>query len=559
MKTRYEFRSRPGGEDPREAGPLVVITGFMGTGKTETGRQLAELLGCPFVDTDALIEARAGKSIPEIFASDGEAQFRAREAELCRELAARSNLVVATGGGTLLPKESYDVLAARGVIFLLEASPAAILTRIGTGASRPLLKGDPVARIAQLLAERHAAYHRTERRLDTTSAPPAQVATAIAAQLVLPYTPLGLVVPEGSLRLAPGVTAAAHSHIEIGCGLLSNLGLRLKAHGLARRVFLLIAENVRPLFHAQIQAALEEEKIAFEEIELRDGDGAKTFAQAGEILAELARRGAARDATAVTVGGGVTGDLGGFAASVFMRGIPFVQVPTTLLAQVDASIGGKVGVNLPQAKNLIGSFYQPALVVSDPATLRTLPAREIAGGMAEVIKTALIGSEDFFTRVETGLSQADALRDPAFLEECVRGCAAVKAAVVQRDPYEGGERRVLNLGHTLGHAFEAVARYEGFTHGEAVAVGLMSVLRIAVARARAAPELLERTRAMLVSAGLPISPPPVEREDFMRSLHLDKKKRAGKLVFVLPVEPGTMDLVDDVTDDEIRATLEALR
>ena len=558
MKIFYEFRAQTDGAQTPPPGPLVLITGFMGTGKSETGRKLAELLGLTFVDTDELIEKRSGKSIAEIFASAGEAHFRAQEAEICRELATRTDLVVATGGGTLLDEEAYNLLAARGTIFLLEASAAAIADRIGDGNARPLLEGDPAERITRLLAERQAAYHRIERRLNTTDQTPAQVAARIAAQLALPMARLGLEVPAGSLRRPPGAAPVEEyrSHIEIGRGLLSNLGARLKAHGLGRRALLLIAENVRAHFGAQIHASLDEAKIPWEELPLSDGDGAKTFAQAGEILAELARRGCTRDATAVTVGGGVTGDLGGFVAATFMRGIPFVQVPTTLLAQVDASIGGKVGVNLPQAKNLVGSFFHPALVLSDPCTLRTLPTRELSGGMAEVIKTALIGSEAFFDSMEHGLSHENALQDPAFLEDCVRSCAAVKAAVVERDPYEAGERRILNLGHTLGHAYEAVAHYEGFNHGEAIAVGLVAVLRIAVARGLADPSLLGRTQEMLRRAGLPVTPPAVDRATFEQSLQLDKKKRAGKLVFVLPVKPGTMAVLDDVTEAEIRAATE---
>jgi 3-dehydroquinate synthase len=240
-----------------------------------------------------------------------------------------------------------------------------------------------------------------------------------------------------------------------------------------------------------------------------------------------------------------------------MRGVPLVQVPTTLLAQVDSSIGGKVGVNHPRAKNLLGAVYQPQLVLTDVDLLATLPDREISSGMAEVIKTAIIGSPELFARLEKAGKKVP-LRDGAFLEECVAACARVKARVVEADPYERGLRRVLNLGHTVGHALEAALGYGVLTHGEAVAIGLLAALRLSVTRGLAAPSFETTTRKIIEACGLRTKVSEVG-DDFLQAMSLDKKRRASGLSFVLPVTPGDVRIVDDVTENEIVAAFEAIQ
>ena len=547
--------------DPSEPARLVVLTGFMGTGKTVVGKALAAILGCDFIDTDTLIEEREGRSIPEIFSQRGEETFRALERDLCLELAGRENLVIATGGGTLVPEESFDALSTRGRIFLLHSEPEIIAARLSEDRSRPLLKGDDgqllpkerlVPRITELLNERKHAYERIPECIDTGNADPASLAVRIAARLDLPLRVL-------TSELAPGgrIPPSRTSHIEIGRGLLTHLGHRLRERNLTGPVFLLMASPLQNLYFNQVVAALEDARLPWQLISVEDGDGEKTFAQVGDLVGRLADLRATRDATAVTFGGGVTGDMAGFAASIYMRGMPLVQVPTTLLAQVDASIGGKVGVNHPRAKNLVGAFHQPHLVLIDPCVLRTLPRAEIANGMAEVVKTAILGSPALFDDLLRSVNDdgSDPLGDPAFLERCVAECAFVKATVVQRDPFERGERKVLNLGHTAGHALESIGAYSGITHGQAVSVGLVVAARIAAERGWWTPKLLEQTIALLMRCDLPVTAPEFEPEEFLRSLHLDKKKRAGRLRYVLPREPGCCAVVDDVDDGEILAAI----
>ncbi|MDH5626977.1 MAG: 3-dehydroquinate synthase, partial [Candidatus Krumholzibacteria bacterium] len=275
--------------------------------------------------------------------------------------------------------------------------------------------------------------------------------------------------------------------------------------------------------------------------------------QTERLLYELVDAGATRDGVVVALGGGVTGDVAGFAAATFMRGMPLVQVPTTLLAQVDSSIGGKVGVNHPRAKNLIGAVHQPLLVMADIDTIGTLPPRQVASGMAEVIKTAIIGSPALFDTLTRTLTTQEAMQQPELLETCVAECAAVKVAIVENDPYEHGPRRVLNLGHTLGHAVEAVAGFGSVLHGEAVALGILAAIRVSMRRGAATRDFLAGTRAMFKACGLPLAMPDMDRDALIAAMGLDKKRRAGSLTFVLPVAPGDVRFVSDVTPDEILA------
>jgi 3-dehydroquinate synthase len=316
---------------------------------------------------------------------------------------------------------------------------------------------------------------------------------------------------------------------------------------LETRVFFLSPAHVARLALPRVTPSLDERSVPWSVIHVEDGDEHKTMQQVERIVGELAEAGASRDTVAVTVGGGVTGDIGGFAASMYMRGLPFVQIPTSLLAQVDASIGGKVGVNHARAKNLVGATYQPHLVLTDPALLDTLPEREFSNGMAEAIKTAIVGDPGLFERL--------AQTPGPVIDDVVAACVRVKARVVEGDPFERDSRRVLNLGHTLGHALEAALSYRGLPHGAAVGLGLLAAWRIAVARGVAEPVWLERTRELLGRFGLPTEAPAVDEASLRAALQLDKKRRAGGLTFVLPLRPGRVEIVDDVAERELVAAL----
>jgi len=273
-----------------------------------------------------------------------------------------------------------------------------------------------------------------------------------------------------------------------------------------------------------------------------DGEEYKTWQQAGEILTVLLEAGFNRDAVVVALGGGVIGDLAGFAAGVYQRGIDLVQLPTTLLAQVDSSVGGKVAVNHPLGKNMIGVFHQPLGVWTDVLTLKTLPDREWTAGLAEVIKYGVIWDESFFAFLEKNIAQIKN-RDLDVARRLIFRSCQIKAEIVAQDEKELGLRAILNFGHTMGHALEKVTAYRVYRHGEAVAIGMAWAVKMAVHLEICSKEVEERLKAVLTGLGLPVSLPEINREDVLRTLYLDKKVRERELVFVLPRKIGRVELI----------------
>jgi len=544
------------------AAPVIILCGFMGTGKSAAGRVLAELLGVPFLDTDSIVEAQAGATVAEIFARDGEARFRDLEAAACTALDVGGGAVVATGGGALLDPRTFDALSSRGTLVLLEASLGAILRRTAGDPTRPRLPRGAdgsvdAARTVTLMNERRPAYHRVARRIDTTHRSPEDVAFEIAEQLRHPHR---IIHVRGDVRPVPGHVLrdgeARLSRVVVGRGALAHTGAWLREVGVAGTVFVMSSRRVAGHHGASLKAVLEKERIAHHFIAVDDAEDAKSIEQAERLLYELMDADATRDGAVVSLGGGVIGDLAGFVAATYLRGMPFVQIPTTLLAQIDASIGGKVGVNHPRAKNLIGAIYQPQVVISDADLLTTLDDRNLASGMAEVVKTAIIGAPELFTRL---VARADEgvpfLRDAVLLDECIAGCATIKALIVEKDPYEHDQRRVLNLGHTLGHALEQATGYGTMTHGEAVGLGLLTAIRVSMGRKLATRDFLNATRGILAACGLPVETPEVDVDAVRRALGADKKRRVTGLTFVLPIAPGDVRIQSDVTEDEIIASM----
>jgi shikimate kinase/3-dehydroquinate synthase len=519
----------------------VVVTGFMGTGKTAVGREVARRLGRPFLDMDAEIEARAGRSIPRIFAEDGEAAFRKMEAALCKELSAQAGLVVATGGGTLVDPANRALMTGSGVIVCLTCDVDEILRRVdgGSNPDRPLLDvADPRAEIERLLAVRREAYEAIPWRVDTTALSVAEAAArvvGIAAVITLPVR-------------YPGGRHGVH----VGDGLLAHVGGLLRATGVPSGTPIAIVSNpvVAPLYGARVDAALRSAGLQPFACSIPDGEQHKTLATVAALYEQFLGGGLDRSGTVLALGGGVTGDIAGFAAATFMRGVRFAQVPTTLLAMVDASVGGKTGVDLPQGKNLVGAFNQPELVVIDPTVLATLPIEEIRSGVAEMIKHGVIGAPDLLVELEaTAHDTKRAIRD-AQIARSLR----VKIAVVEEDPFEGGRRAVLNLGHTVGHALE---RLSGFSlrHGEAVGIGMVAAARIAVELGRAAPSLADRVEKLLSAWGLPVRCPLFDADAIWEAMAHDKKRRGRRLRWVLPRAVGEVEIVEDIPRYIVRSVL----
>jgi 3-dehydroquinate synthase len=340
--------------------------------------------------------------------------------------------------------------------------------------------------------------------------------------------------------------------ITIGSGTLGDATLwRDAVRG--RHVLIVSDENVAPLYAARVAAALPAADVA--QCTFAPGEAQKTLASCARIFDALAALGASRDATVIALGGGVVGDMAGFAAACWMRGIAFVQAPTTLLAMVDSSVGGKTAVDLPQGKNLVGAFHPPRAVFADTATLKTLPGRELRAGFAEMVKYGAIVDAAFLDWLE---AQAEALlaRDDAALAEAIARCCAHKAAIVERDPFEHGERALLNFGHTFAHAIESEQGYGALNHGEAVAVGMVLAARLSTTLGIATGNDAERLGALLARFGLPVAlPPGLEAAALLARMRLDKKAGAGGLRFVLWERAGAARIVTDVSDAAVLAVL----
>jgi 3-dehydroquinate synthase len=463
--------------------------------------------------------------------------------------------VIATGGGIVLRPDNMLRLRRHGWIVSLTAPVEVILTRLGDGEGRPLLRAasgasrraDLRQTVTRLLSERRPLYRDADLILDISATTPARAVEAIVAFLgrrerqVIPVRiddrAYSVYVGDGILPLLPAdlgvLEAGTHTAI------LSHRPL-LRAAG-AKLVAALAAWGFDPLV-----------------IDVPAGERAKSLPVAAQLFTRLARARFDRNSTLVALGGGVVGDLGGFVAASYMRGIRLVQVPTTLLAMVDSSIGGKTGVNHAGVKNLVGAFHQPSEVLADVRLLSTLPAREMRSGMAEVIKTAVIGDPGLFEYLEREVENV-LNREPRALVEVITHCAAYKARIVELDERERRQRMVLNYGHTIGHAVEAAAGLSRITHGEAVAIGMALEARIAQQLGLAAADSVQRQNELLRRAGLPTGVPRVSSRTLWRAMALDKKVRNGMVRFPLLKGIGEVLLEQEVPETLLREVLAGAR
>jgi len=539
----------------------LVLTGFMGTGKTTVGREVAWRLGRAFVDMDDVIAARAGKPIPRIFAEDGEAAFRAIEAAVCAELSAQDGLVIATGGGALVDEENRRVMQRSGVVLCLEAEPTEILRRVSDSNERPLLNvTDPRAEVVRLLAARRDAYAAIPWHIETDGH---SVDDVVAQVLALAET---VTLPVKH----PGGEYSIH----IGQGLLAHLGDALRAAGVREGTAVAIVTNavVGPLYAGRVEAVLRGAGYRPFVCTIPDGEQHKTLDTVRALYDQFLAGQLDRSGVVLALGGGVTGDIAGFAAATFMRGTRFVQVPTSLLAMTDASVGGKTGVDLPQGKNLVGAFKQPALVLIDLDVLDTLPEAEFRSGMAELLKHGVIGAAELLGQMAKGKGQMANSESRIMNHESriindaspvasyqlpvtdLARSLQVKIEIVEEDPFEKGRRAVLNLGHTTAHGLEQVSEFT-LRHGDAVSIGMVGAARIAEALGRAEPGLAARIADVLAAWGLPVTCPPYPVDAVWAAMAHDKKKQGGGLRWILPRALGDVEIADDVPESLVRQIL----
>ena len=518
------------------------MIGLMGSGKTTVGRALAKKLDKRFYDADHEIEARTGASVSLIFEIEGEAVFRQREAEVIREFCAYDDIVLATGGGAVLDADSRRLLAQRGTVIYLRASVHSILQRTSHDKSRPLLQtADPRRRIEELSRQREPLYQEIADIVIDTGRPNVQfLVQTICAQLdALPPKSSGTIMhPEATLSRQAMATVTMQVDLQersypisIGERLIDNAAL-LQQCLPAQRVAIVTNTVVAPLYLARLHATLAAAGKQVIDIVLPDGEEEKNWAGLMRIFDALLEHKCDRKTTLIALGGGVVGDMTGFAAASYMRGIPFIQIPTTLLAQVDSSVGGKTGINHPLGKNMIGAFYQPKAVLADIDTLRTLPMRELSAGLAEVIKYGAVIDATFFNWLEQNIDRLMA-RDAAALAYAIQRCCEIKADVVRQDEREGGLRAILNFGHTFGHAIEAGMGYGVWLHGEAVGCGMLMAADLSCRMGFIDAAQRDRVSALVARAGLPITAPDLGLSRWIELMQVDKKSEGGQIKFIL--------------------------
>ena len=546
----------------------------MGSGKTTVGRALAKKLNKRFIDSDHEIEARTGASISLIFEIEGEASFRQREAEVIADLTALDDIVLATGGGAILSPRNRAMLASRGTVIYLRATVNSILQRTSHDKSRPLLQtADPRRRIEELLREREPLYSEIAEIVIDTGRPNVQfLVQSILSQFdgvptKTPDQPMQTASFQRPINPAPAGAAETSSPqqlqvnlgersypIAIGPALLDDAAL-LARHVPGERVAVVTNTVVAPLYLAQLTRSLEAAGKQVTPIILPNGEEEKTWSCLMRIFDALLAAKCDRKTTLIALGGGVVGDMTGFAAATYMRGVPLVQMPTTLLSQVDSSVGGKTGINHPLGKNMIGAFYQPQAVIADTATLTTLPDRELSAGLAEVIKHGAIIDAVFFEWIENNIAALLA-KEPAAIAHAIKRSCEIKAEVVRQDEREGGIRAILNFGHTFGHAIEAGLGFGTWLHGEAVGCGMVMAADLSQRLGYIDASSCERIRRLVAAAGLPVVAPDLGQATWRELMEVDKKNEGGVICFILLRPLGTA-CITTAPDQALAATLEA--
>lgn len=525
----------------------IILAGFMGSGKSSVGSELARRTGYGFVDTDDLIVEKEGRSIASIFREEGEAYFRRLEQSVVAEVASRRAVVVSTGGGVIEHPENVKALKASGVMVWLKTVPEVILRRTMTeGGTRPLLDvEEPLKEIRKILKRRSPLYREADLELDTS------------------YITVGEAVDDLCDRLALSgrrvrVELGARSYdILIGKGVLHGLGGRVL--GLRpTRVAVVSNPTVYGLYGDEVEGLLRDHGINPLRVLIPDGESYKDLLWLYKILGELLSAGFDRQSLIIALGGGVIGDIAGFAAATYMRGIRCLQVPTTLLSQVDSSVGGKTGVNHPLGKNMIGSFFQPSLVIMDMDLLRTLPVRELRAGLAEIIKYGVIRDSELFELMER--ERDDIMKHGPSLEQLIVRSCRIKADVVNEDEREAGVRAILNFGHTFGHAVETLTGYKRLLHGEAVAIGMRVASDLAVRLKLIPRPEAARIRKLIQAYDLPVSiPGDISTGAMMDAMMQDKKAVGKKMRFVLPTAVGRVEIRDDISEAAVRKAIEGAR
>jgi shikimate kinase / 3-dehydroquinate synthase len=562
----------------------IYLIGFSGSGKSTIAQLIGAQLRCPAFDLDQVIVERSGMTIPIIFAREGEAGFRMREAEALRALSSSGPFVIAAGGGTPVRPENRRFMAERGWIVCLEGRPETLLARIqhqlkdaDPNAVRPMLDAVyPLDQVRALKHSRQSVYALADWTVHTDRLTPQQVAEEIvhAVELLEKAPPVSLDIPIMPMRhtlspdLPPPIVVASGPwpyQAVVGWNHLRALGNHLRRLlPRARRVAVITDAGTWSRLGGTVMDSLREAGLEIYVREMPPDEKAKTPEEVNSFYGWLLDVSLRRDDIIMAVGGGVVDDLGGFVASTYMRGVALVKVPTSLEGMVDSSIGGKTALNHPRARNLIGTFFHPRLAWCDVKLLQDEPPRELRAAWAEVVKygmleTSLLRDQvlgtTLFDLLERHTKELIALERPMLLNVIAR-CAALKAQVVAGDERDSGQYRIfLNYGHTIGHALEAASNYE-LAHGEAVAIGMTVEARLAIRLGFAHPAVGTRQNDLLVQFGLPTRLPAISRRQLLEFVHHDKKVFGDAPRWILPVDIGRAVVSSNVTEHDLNEVLE---
>lgn len=538
----------------KQASGNIILVGMMGAGKTTVGKLLAKELGKTFIDSDEEIQRRTGVTIPHIFDVEGEAGFRLRETSIIEELLKHDGIVLATGGGAILSLQNREMMKRSGIVVYLKSNVHDLWQRTRHDHNRPLLQTEnPRAKLQELHDLRDPLYTAAADMIIHTGKQSVQL---LLERLQHRLEQMKQTTGSERKMQTLNVGLAERSYpIHIGSELLSHIELLLP-HIPRKRAIIVSNTTVAPLYLQQLSEGLSKHGVQVQSVLLPDGEQYKNGESLNTIYNALLTARSERSTPLIALGGGVIGDITGYAAATYLRGVPFIQIPTTLLSQVDSSVGGKTGINHPLGKNMIGAFYQPRVVVADTTTLDTLPDKELRAGLAEVIKYGLIRDLPFLEWLEANIEQLLA-RDTAALQYAIAQSCRNKAEVVGNDEREAGERALLNLGHTFGHAIENGMGYGVWLHGEAVAAGTIMAADLSQRLGWLIAEDVARVRQLFVRSGLPVVAPKMDAEKYLQLMGLDKKVADGKIRFVLLKSLGTAVMTGDVPQALLRQTLES--
>ncbi len=518
----------------------------MGTGKTSVGKQVARDLGKKFVDTDDLLEKKFDQSISEIFESLGESAFREAERELCKNLAKKSDHVISTGGGFVLSEDNFNKLAHHS-LFCLNAKPDTILKRIESNGYRPLLnkaKENKLRYITKLLNERKPSYDRIAHQIEADE----ESVEEIAEQIINRYK-----LEQEILQPPYSVARVAGGGFYAICqknGLLKNLGKALLWANISPcKVAIISNPNIIKLYGETLTSSLKKNGYLPEILSISKGEQHKTLGTVSKLYDKLIALKMTRSDAVLALGGGVVGDMAGFVASTFIRGMNLIQVPTTLLAMVDSSIGGKTGVNLDQGKNLVGTFYSPKAVFVDSHLLKSLSDKEIANGFAEMVKHGVIAAPKLFEALyENDFSNVGKL---------IKQAIKVKVDIINKDPYESEKRLVLNFGHTFGHAIELASKF-AISHGQAVSIGMVAAGNLSASLGMCEESIPRVISECLEHLNLPINIKGYTTKQLWQNMAVDKKKKGNSLRLVVPVGIGIMAIVENPPAEIVMEAIQSI-